>query len=410
MTKQELHNRMHLYLASCVAFCLPINKLTPVFIALLTLNWLFEGGFSAKFKRLLEQRVVVLFIAFYTLLMFGMLYTDNVKAGLFDLQVKATLVLLPIIFATKPIRVGEQRFVLSAFVSGIVLSSLFMLVNAINTYYTLSVNHFFYLEFSSFIHPSYLSLYVNFALAWMIYLVLTKPVFKKPLYILLFLVLVCFLILINVLLSSKMGLFTMGLLFIGMSIYYAVVSRKYYLALLAIASVFTLFYLIVQLAPDVAGRITRAITAVEDNNAQSQSASESTSVRILVWNASRNIIKKHFLVGVGTGDVKDELMKEYKKLGMSSAAEHHLNAHNQFYQIFICLGLLGFCCFLACIGIPVWHAWKGHDIVYLSFLLLMVFNFMAESMLETQAGVLFYAFFNALLLFASRKEDKPIIS
>ncbi len=379
-------------------------------MALLTLNWLLDGRFPTKLKRLLENRIVFLSIAFYTLLILGMFYTENVAAGLFDLQVKASLVLMPIIFASKPIRSGEQRWVFIAFVTGIVLSSLCMLINAINTYYTLSLNHFFYLEFSTFIHPSYLSLYVNFALAWMIYMVLKKQVLQKLFYKLLFIVLVGFLILINVLLSSKMGLVTMGLLFISLSIYYSVATRKYYLGVLAIASVFILFYLIVQLAPEVAGRVNRAVTAVEYEDGKAKTASESTAVRLLVWTASRRIIKEHLIIGVGTGDVKDALMKEYDKLGMSSASEHHLNAHNQFYQTFICLGLIGFCCFLACLAFPFLKAWKGHDILYLSFLVLMAFNFMAESMLETQAGVLFYAFFNALLLFASSKEDKPIIA
>jgi hypothetical protein len=47
---------------------------------------------------------------------------------------------------------------------------------------------------------------------------------------------------------------------------------------------------------------------------------------------------------------------------------------------------------------------RKNDIVYLSFLLIVIASFFTEDTLETQAGVTFFAFLNALLLIRSTEE------
>ena len=406
MTRQLIHQRLHLLFAALVAFCLPLNKLTPVCIALLALNWLLEGDFRLKFIRIRIQLNLWVFLFFYALLIIGMLYTQNTRAGAFDLQVKASLFIFPILLATKPIPSSEQRWVLAAFLLGIFSSTIYMLSVAIREYLNTGLNHFFYQEFSILIHPSYLSMYINFAMAWLLYLTLQKDVFPTILFKVSVAFVLIFLVLVNILLASKMGLLTMGLLFVGFSVYYTVTRRRFVLGVLGIAAVALLFFLIVRLAPEVAGRINRAIAAVEYDSGDDHAASESTSVRMLVWSAANSVIAEHFLFGVGTGDVKDELMKEYEKKGISNAMEHRLNAHNQYYQVFISLGLAGFLSFLACLLLPLRQSIIRKQFVYFVFLILVMINLLAESMLETQAGVLFYAFFNAMLCFeATQRSD-----
>jgi len=48
---------------------------------------------------------------------------------------------------------------------------------------------------------------------------------------------------------------------------------------------------------------------------------------------------------------------------------------------------------------PALIAFKRKDYIYFFFILLFAMSILTESMFENQAGVVFYAFFNALLFY-----------
>ena len=124
---------------------------------------------------------------------------------------------------------------------------------------------------------------------------------------------------------------------------------------------------------------------------------EGTSQRILIWQSSITIIKKHFLIGVGAGDVKDSLMEEYSKKGYKDIIAKNLNAHNQFLQTFIATGVVGFIILFSLFIFPLINSFKRKNFMFFSFLIIVMLNLLTESMLETQAGVIFFAFFNTYL-------------
>ena len=120
---------------------------------------------------------------------------------------------------------------------------------------------------------------------------------------------------------------------------------------------------------------------------------------MLIWSAANQVIAENLLIGVGIGDAKDVLLIEYEKRGMTGAMEHKLNAHNEYYQVFVSLGLIGFILLLMTLLLPLYSAFTSSNWIYILFLLIIILSFIPESMFETQAGVLFYAFFNSLLCF-----------
>ena len=69
----------------------------------------------------------------------------------------------------------------------------------------------------------------------------------------------------------------------------------------------------------------------------------------------------------------------------------------------LALGILGLIVLLLNIVLPVMYGLEMKHYLYLIFLILVAFNFLFESMLETQPGVVFYAFFNAWF-FAIKKD------
>ncbi len=404
--RQAIHIKIHQYLLLLIAFCLPFARLVAIFIALLLLNWLVEGDFKNKFNTIFKNKFALLFISFYLLHLIGLLYTQNMEAGLFDVQVKFSLLVFPLILASRPVDKTGRDNIFFALIAGGIFSAFMMLTRAIFTYFSTGEENFYYEAFSSFlIHPSYISMYLNVAISWMLINLMNGGFTGKKFSNRIAVAVILFFSFIIVLLSSKMGLLTLLLIYISFLVYFIIKRKKYLLGISGIALIVLSVFLVLQLSPEIKGRVTRAITAVTNENPDQKNA-ESTAVRMLVWKAANQVISEHPLLGAGTGDAKDELMKEYENRGMTGAIEHKLNSHNEFYQVFVALGLVGFLLLLASLLLPMLFSLRKPDPIYFCFLLIVIFNFLPESMLETQAGVMFYAFFNAMLCFCNFKVNK----
>ena len=154
--------------------------------------------------------------------------------------------------------------------------------------------------------------------------------------------------------------------------------------------------------PLVTNRITSSVQALKSNKNDVNTA-DGTVQRMEIWKISLEIIKENFLIGVGTGDVKDELLKHYEEKGMSFAKHYNLNAHGQYFQTFITLGFFGFISLILLFIIPFFQSFKNRNIIYFSFLVIVAFNILVESMFENQAGVVFYTFFNSFLFLTSKQ-------
>jgi len=396
LTKKEIHSKIHFYLAIVVAFTLPLGQLTALFIGLMLLNWLVEGDFKNKFESVRKSRFSWLFISFYLLHLLGMLYTHNTDAGLFSLQVKLSLLFFPFILVSRPLDVEKATM---SFIVGCIVSSLIMLSIATYSYFVRHENNFFYEGFSVLVHPGYLSMYLNVAIAM---LLISNSKLNNIKWIKF--ILIAFFCGILILLSSKLNLLVLVLIFFSCLLYYMIINKKYIIGLSGLILITLSIVSVLKFVPQISGRIKNAVSALTSVNSD-PSAAESTAVRLLIWKASNDIISESKLIGVGTGDVQDKLTEEYKKRGMTGALENNLNAHNEYYQVFIALGLVGFLLLILNLCLPLWYSYQTKNVIYLAFLLIIIMNFLPESMLEAQAGTMFYGFFNSLLLFGKSEQD-----
>lgn len=404
MFNKLFHTKAHLYLAALIAFCLPIARFTPILIALLLLNWLVEANFKNKFQIISKNKFAILFLFFYFLHLLGLLYTENMHSGLFDIQVKLSLFIFPIVFASRPLSNANKQIVFYAFIAGALASSLAMIIRATYFYITVGENYFFYQSFSFLLHPSYLSMYLNLATAWIIINLIQNRFIGKKYFNLCAVLIGLFFSFIIILLSSKMGLITLVLSYTSFLIYYIISRKKYILGATGLLTIALSIYSILYFVPEIGGRINRAISAV-NNTTVNQADSESTAVRILVWKAANQVVSENLIIGTGTGDSKDALLHEYNKRGMTGAFEHKLNAHSEYYQVFVSLGLIGFLILLSHLLFPLWYSFKWHNYIYSLFIMIIILNFLTESMLETEAGVIFFAFFNSLLCFTANPNN-----
>lgn len=394
-----------------LAFLLPLHKaVIPILIALMVLRWLLTGEF-VRIPGILQGSRTRVFIAlfglFYIFHLVGMLSTRNLDDGWFDLEVKLTLLIFPLLFITLDPRVLEPswiRKILLAFVAGAAISLLASLVRAAIAWKASGdPGVFYYTRLSWFHHASYMAMYLNFASVICIYFLIRERVRSEKLHNLIFVVLLFLFMAGVVLLSSKAGIFGMALvLFLSMT--YLILRQRMVLrgVIWFILSI-SVFYLLIHLLPYPMQRLERAADTVGSAGEVKTTTRESTGERLLVWQASLELIGEHFLAGVGTGDVIDELVVIYNEKGITAAARDRLNTHNQFLQTQAALGIIGSLALILMLLLPLLDALRRNYYTYTLFLVIFAFNILFESMLQTQSGVIFYAFFNVLLFSANRQ-------
>ncbi len=397
------------YMLLLIAFCLPLYKpFTPYLIAIWGLLAISVSLINRceKLQYIYSaKKVAILFfvLPFYFILHFvGLLYSDNLHFGWFDIEVKLSMLIFPILLYFTRKRFLNQHFfknLLTSFLFGCLFTIL------INLFWSLiefksgkGFEVFYYISVSRFFHPSYISLYLCFAL----YILLQRIVnysenrkLFKMLWHLFFAILLLFYVF---LLSSKAGI--LGSLIV-IIVFFGMYFWKKYTPLVSfglLGIILLLFFSSIFFIPNVRMRFESMALAVFNPPNNSENVSDGTTSRLNVWESSFNLAINNLPFGVGTGDVKTELIKEYRANGMEYSADRQLNAHCQYLQSFVAVGILGLLSLIAMFLLPVWFFNKRIDSLLFILILLFGFNILFESMFEVQAGVVFFSFFYPILL------------
>lgn len=155
----------------------------------------------------------------------------------------------------------------------------------------------------------------------------------------------------------------------------------------------------------VRGRIYETLWEIDLYTKTGEANGHSLTQRFEYWKNALSIIKKHFLFGVGTGDIANAFDEEYEKSESALAQQWRLRSHNQYLSIAVAFGVAGLCCFLFILIYPLKKMGRN-NYLYIAFFIVAIISFFTEDTLETQAGVTFYAFFNSFLLFALENNKK----
>ena len=335
-------------------------------------------------------------LAFFLIHALGYFFSVNKAGALNAIEIKLSFLAFPIlIFSSQFSEIQIKKIVIS-FVSGCILSSLICFFRAFYLYFFEDVNAFFYSDFNYFLHPSYFAMYLVFAQlivmlfypTWLSHLAYLNTKIGFISFLLLFATFLC---------SSKMGLITAFIL-IPTALFVILYKNGYRKLIVGSLIVFFLgLFLTYKFLPKPFERIKIAFKVTASAEKIDKTDAESTAVRILIWKESAKLIKSNFWFGTTAGDANDKLIEAYEKEGLAGALIKKLNAHNQFLQTFIGTGIVGF--ILLCLmtfGAMIYGFIKRNYILVL-FCVLMIFNFLVESMLQAQAGFIFFVFFFCLL-------------
>ena len=118
--------------------------------------------------------------------------------------------------------------------------------------------------------------------------------------------------------------------------------------------------------------------------------------RILIWDASFQLIKEAPLLGYGIGDAEDALIEKYKELNYIQNYINQYNAHNQFLQTFLQIGVVGFGVLSSIFIILAINMRRSRN--EFSVFLILLISLFFESMLVRFNGIVFFSIIIPLLL------------
>lgn len=396
-------------------FLIPsIPLVLPAAIVLLTFAFL-GGVLSGKLKAnwSLLKRSWPLW-GLFGLYAISLVYSIDTEEGMATLENKLSLLIAPVILLS--VFYATEKFWRSAFLSFILGCSFAMvlcLIVASGNYYIDEMNareglytqgygmHWFISKrLSVFLHPSYLSMYLNVAMVFLVmeeagHLKLGLSSLKRRL-LLLFFTLGC------ILLISKAGVVVLLLILLLWT--YTLMRKRNWIFigfLIVIGSGFVIA--LSKAAPQFTNRISN-FTEIAQGQDVDKDTKESTGVRVLIWPQASDLIMERPLLGHGVGDVRQTLVNRYKSEQIAFAAERSLNAHSQFLQTPLAIGFLGLFFLLMCF-VKVWVSGMYRFPVAWIVALITAGHFTVESMLESQAGNVFFGFFFALFLYRNKRLD-----
>lgn len=378
--------RINLYAAHILVLFLPFyQRFVPLVLAFFLISNLFCHTWNERIFYFKKRKFFIFsFLSLYLLNFIGLIYSSNIDAGLFQLEVQMSLFLVPLIVLTSnTINKFTLPEVLKTYVLGTAFAFLLCLI-----YASLSFNKdgnpiaFFYTHLSYFMHAGYFSMYINLSISILILLIFHGR--NKVLWM--HYILLSFFIVAIYLLSSRTAMIVTTIL-VSYGILYLVFPKLKWKASFfgLVSSTFLAAFIIY-------GTINMvSVNRVGNLSQETQNENSSFGSRLAMWKYSIDEIKESPWIGYGTGDAKDVVQERFRSENLEYAVEHNLNVHNEFMQVMLNFGIFGLLALVIPMLWPMYFVQKKGNFLYVLFIGNVALNFMTESALETQAGVVWYA-------------------
>lgn len=417
----------HAWGCMAIAIALPIQKkLVPGFIILLSI---YVIVYFIRRRRIHQPNIklpLLFLCSIFLLHVIGLSYSEHQHAGINEIGIKLSLLVFPVLaWLMPPLHERQTKNIVMSFVYGCLIFIPIALTYGIyRSIHNHDISYLSYEKLGIYFHPTYAATYQ----AMGFFILMREAAYrnfifgKEKIHYAL-----CGLMLVFIsMLASKAGLIAA---FISISmiawIFYSKKKNWITAAVVGICSL-ALLFISTLLAPETSTRVEAAISDFEeesvsqtvetleqpnevtDSIASSAKSTEvvaksSTQLRLVTWNAAKDVLLENPF-GTGTGDTKFALIEKYKTKNETFAAEKKLNAHNQFLQSGAEFGWPGLLLMTLCTLSVIYFALRHQDAIQLNFILLCAMNFLFESFLEVQAGIVFFCFW--IMIFSISKKSR----
>jgi len=326
------------------AFMLPISQTIKASVfTFIIIIFLLRGDVLSSIKETLNNKVVQAFIYFFLIYLLGLLWSEDLKEGIYALKsVKYGLYLI-VFYAVVDGRYINR--VVTAFLLGMLVSELTsygMLLGVMPSRLELGDILFYVAPSLSDPSPFLNHIHYGVALALGVILIGHKVYYSKnPLVIKLFMSLFILSATANIFVTGgRTGYITFILLILTLAIFY--LKRYAIAALLFLALVLGVAY---NSSEVFKSKVIQTQDSVQKLFSKDADFSTSLGVRAGMYYFGYQVVKENPLLGAGTGDsikaIQDIAPHKYERL-----REHMSHEHNQFLSTFVKLGVIGLLIFL----------------------------------------------------------------
>lgn len=404
---RNLVHKLRLFDLSLLFFCcfplvidLKLKALIAILFGLSQIFLIFFQPYKSKSKGLLLPVIMVLPFLF---LLFTLLYSSDINQGIKSYERYSIILIIPWVFYANRSYFNENTIktvfaffavvisILTIYaVSSMILGGTFSeMLHSNNGYYIVRT------EFESItgLHPTYFSIYAGIAVVGLVHFVIntSKKKYYFPVFILLTILVMGLLVA-----SSKMLIFStvLSVIFIVRKF---LKQRKY--LIISGLSILMIGILMLSLKP-TRQRLTEFYSAI---TTKSVDHNNPDGMRKIIYSSTVDAVINNFWVGSGLGDEQNELNKIYSIKGYDFAVEKEYNTHNQYLHFLLVGGIVGLFLFLLLLFSHLSIARLSKNDVYVAVLIIFALSFCTENILNRQDGIFVFAFFSALLPYASWK-------
>ena len=326
---QSVAYRVNSWLPALLAFFLPLSTSAISILAVLILVlWLIEGNFSGKLAEIFSNTVALSVLAFLSILVLGLLWSPDVRAGLEVIQDRWKLVLLPVLLTT--ISYSRRPLYINSFLAGltVAMTITFLVWFGLIHYPGVTPEHLTRKTFHVVYNP---------LLAFGIYLVLHQAIWRarKPAHRFGLFVLAGVMVFNMFITEGRTGQLVFFVLLTLLLL--QVFSRDRLKAVLVTALLLpALFAAGYSFSPVFKQRVD---IARQEIRCFKENPDTSVGMRLLFWQNSWEIIRQHPWLGVGTGGFQAAYAQvNQEKSPLSFTTD---NPHNQYVLVATMVGIPG---------------------------------------------------------------------
>ncbi len=331
------------------------------------------------------------FLLLFPLLYFVVVFVSTLIYGTdksigFEIEQKMSFLLIPLLFSLQK---DKDKISLKQLMSGFVVASTFgVFILFFIHIFRSGITHIpKYKDFSLYLHPGYFSMYLSFSVFFLLNY-WRRSNLKS--------IIVLSVVMVGHLLGVYFADSKAGILIFFVLMFFLIVKRmSHYNRWLSVALSVVVIAVFVSLFSFNSRFVIMRNVLVNYNDyiEHPEFYVESTAERIQVWYCAFQLIPEKPWLGYGNGKSGEVLMSKYQEYGFTKSVENRLNAHNQYLEVWLQLGLFGLLLLLFMLIVPLFVIQKNKQSLYFAFLMLIALNFLFESMLQRQAGIVFFSLF-----------------
>jgi O-antigen ligase len=405
-------NSIHYYgfLLLGLSMPLPFYPISNISIVVLAVNALAGMFIRKEFITRKNMLLVVLPSALFVLYVIGVSYSSNTSAAWSSVERKVPLLLLPIAAAFFPkLEIKKLNNIFLAFLASCIVISILCVVSMLKRNIDAGIefayyNNFYFAQDNLVLgvgfHHVYFSMYMCFCVVICIYFM---HVYQKLSVRIILGVMIAWSILFMLALSARMGIVA---LMIILGLYFLVMLKAKWPVKLTVGAVALLILTTVGYQfPFIREKFTGLLNVdVNDYSSRYQ-----VSTRMVSIASTWQIFKENWVAGVGTGDLDEMLIEEYKRINFIEGLENTYNPHNQYVDTAGTIGIAGALMLAGSMFLMLYYAVRNRDFVALAYAVIVSFCFLSESMLARQRGAVFLATFMSLIFVYRGPENEPIL-